>query len=152
MHGQAEAEQLSCPPDATRDPRRAGDQLPRRVAGLEDRAHEGHDLLPPGNELVDREHLHVRGRRAHPREHAGEVVPDEPTYVATLKQRHEFVTNRLFNALEADEDDHLEEDIEELDLEIQPNTFRMSGAGVAGGSSASRVNVDMGQSHQKLMV
>ena len=43
----------------------------------------------------------------------GEVVPDEPTYVATLKQRHEFVTNRLFNALEADEDDHLEEDIEE---------------------------------------
>jgi hypothetical protein len=40
-----------------------------------------------------------------------EVVPDEPAYVTTLKARHDFVINRLFNAMEQDSDDHLVEEV-----------------------------------------
>jgi hypothetical protein len=40
-----------------------------------------------------------------------EVVPDEPIYVSTLRARHDFVMNRLFNAMEQDNDDHLVEEV-----------------------------------------
>ena len=57
-----------------------------------------------------------------------EVMPDEPGYVSTLKQRHEFVINRLFNAMEEDQDDHFVEEAEELDLEIHDPSFKMADA------------------------
>jgi hypothetical protein len=63
----------------------------------------------------------------------GEMVDDEPPYVKMLTDRHEFIVNRLFNAMQAETDDHLVEETEELDLDIKENSYRMSAGSVEAG-------------------
>ena len=50
-----------------------------------------------------------------------DFVPDEPHAVSQLRQRHDWLEQKVFRGLVADEDDHLKEQAELLDLAIHPN-------------------------------
>ena len=50
-----------------------------------------------------------------------DFVPDEPHQVAQLRQRHEWLEQKVFRGLVADDDGSLREQAERLDLTIHPN-------------------------------